>query len=542
VEAASPYRLLGDEPSAEGSEPLGFDGVAGQLASAIWESRVSSPFTVGIEGGWGAGKSSLMRRIGRALPVDAETVWFNAWAAEGASALEGLIKTVLLELDASVLRRAMRNKKLWRWAGVPVRLVAGRLGLGAMVDEVWRRFEVDAQARNELTSLLKEAIENWRDKARGVPGGRLLVVFVDDLDRASPERVFEVFEAVKLYLNAPGLVFVLGYDNTVVSQAILEEKKYGNTVTGRDYLEKVIQISYRIPRPEQEQALALLRQYAGACGMQGLLDDAAETLVVERNRWNPRRIKRFLNSFVLEYGLDPDWAAMGPQSLIHALLLYIYFPDFASLFEEGGDTDTLAQFLDYAAQRTRLRGEGDAEGLARAEQDLPPMFPKLAQDLGFLALVKSIAESASREQLVDKLQRTPLVFATSKGDDPSQSPGALELPTVLWLGPMGPKETPRARYVPVPVPEDPARWVVGVRPDVVVIDGDIPLPLALEPMFSAVRAAASTPTPIVVFTPRSPEDLRQQVNELGGYTARTIDEVEAFLPARPAPGAYGAPS
>jgi hypothetical protein len=422
---------LGDEPNEEGQDPLGFDLVAMQLARSIWDSRSSSPFTVGIEGGWGAGKSSLMHRIDTALPDGAKTVWFNAWTAEGASALEGLIKTVLFELDRSVLRRALRKKKLWRWAGVPLRIVAGRLGLGAMVDEVWERFKVDAQARNELRDLLQDAFERWR-RSGGVPEDRLLVVFVDDLDRASPTQVFEVFEAVKLYLNAPGLVFVLGYDNTVVSQAILEEKKYGNTVTGRDYLEKVIQIGYRIPRPQKTQALALLEKYGQQANMVGLLDDAAQELIVERNRWNPRRIKRFLNSFVLEYGLDPDWPALGPESLIHALLLYMYFPEFAALFEESGapgDEDPLTEFLLYTESRRTL----EAEALAQKEQDLPVQYPALARNDGFLALVKSMQDSPQRDQLVDKLQRTPVMFSTSSGDDPL-TPVLGDKPTLLWIG------------------------------------------------------------------------------------------------------------
>ena len=38
-----------------------------------------------------------------------EPVWFNAWTAEGASAINGLIKSVLLSLDENVLRRGLRK-------------------------------------------------------------------------------------------------------------------------------------------------------------------------------------------------------------------------------------------------------------------------------------------------------------------------------------------------------------------------------------------------------------------------------------------------
>ena len=43
---------------------------------------------------------------------DVETVWFNAWTAEGKDVLESLIKSVLNRIDTNILRRAMRRKRL----------------------------------------------------------------------------------------------------------------------------------------------------------------------------------------------------------------------------------------------------------------------------------------------------------------------------------------------------------------------------------------------------------------------------------------------
>ena len=49
----------------------------------------------------------------------------------------------------------------------------------------------------------------------------LLVVFVDDLDHCSPENVAWVLEAIRLYLDAPGLVFVISCDPDVVGDALV---------------------------------------------------------------------------------------------------------------------------------------------------------------------------------------------------------------------------------------------------------------------------------------------------------------------------------
>ena len=47
-----------------------------------------------------------------------------------------------------------------------------------------------------------------------------LIVFVDDLDRCLPEKAVEVLEAIKLFLEVKGVVFVLGMDQEIVRRGI----------------------------------------------------------------------------------------------------------------------------------------------------------------------------------------------------------------------------------------------------------------------------------------------------------------------------------
>src|SRR5215217_4464811 len=227
--AGSRFRLLGDQPHVAEADPLGFERFAEDLVRLILTSRHSSPFTLGIEGGWGMGKSTLMRRMAGLLQGNSHvrTVWFNAWSSEEGTALEGLIKSVLDELDPSVLRRAMRNKQLMGAAGVVASLAAGWFGLGTLADRLWQRMSVDPKARNKIGDMMRDAMNEWRSKGGSASAERMLVVFVDDLDRCSPANVFQIFEAIKLYLDAPGMVFVIGYHPAIVSRAVLDQKQYG---------------------------------------------------------------------------------------------------------------------------------------------------------------------------------------------------------------------------------------------------------------------------------------------------------------------------
>jgi hypothetical protein len=157
------FTLLGDQPEFGDEDPLDFERVASDLTALILASRERTPFTIGIKGDWGAGKSSLMRRVNRHLEGHEEVVRvrFNAWTSERGDTLEGLIKAVLERLDPNILRRLARNKKLLRGFRVATTLAAGPLRLGSVVDALWERASLDPRARNELRDLLDEAMTEW---------------------------------------------------------------------------------------------------------------------------------------------------------------------------------------------------------------------------------------------------------------------------------------------------------------------------------------------------------------------------------------------
>lgn len=183
-----------------------------------------------------------------------------------------------------------------------------------------------------------------------------LVVLIDDLDRCSPERIVENLEAIKLFLNVERTAFVIGADPRIVRHAIATHyaKNGGSFLSGndveeqsqlvKDYLEKVIQIPYYLPRlspTETETYMSLLfclreikddvqrGKVLAACEAQrdinrygsfgfahvkdcygtDPLPDALEKslsftvgaapLITEGLKGNPRQIKRFLNAFLL---------------------------------------------------------------------------------------------------------------------------------------------------------------------------------------------------------------------------------------------------
>jgi hypothetical protein len=344
--------------------------------------------------------------------------------------------------------------------------VAARfLGITRLVDDLWDQLDVDAKARNQLRDSIRDMLTQWVH-AGGSATSRRLVVFIDDLDRCNDDVVIRVCEAVKLYLDAPGLIFVIACDLSVLARSASGPAR-GGPSEGRDYLEKIIQVAYRVPGPDKDTVRALIAGYGKRSGISDLLDDAVVEILSEATGRNPRRIKRIINSFVLEHHLDAGWRSLGSVQLITAILLQHIYPAFYSaLINERAGVDPIGDFLDYADVRGRALNPPPIDdawwSFARrvfAKRGLPPPNPDvgrvdvdqlaeslfgdvdydgLASDGSFVGLLRGIGGPVARQSLRAHLRRSPLgteliagLPGDSRGDDDQSSEMSAEsrLPT-----------------------------------------------------------------------------------------------------------------
>ncbi|MFH8569024.1 P-loop NTPase fold protein [Streptomyces sp. NPDC017993] len=439
-----PFALLNDEPVAEpGADLLGAGRAARQLAGLLVASRASTPFTLAVDAGWGMGKSSLMRLVDAELAhaPEVHTVWYNAWTSTGADALEGLIKSVLMRFDRRVLRRGLQRvserRALLRVLRALMTVAAGPLGVAGLVDELWKSLSVNSQARNEMRGAIGDLVQEWAETDDFRPR-RLLVVFIDDLDRCSEETVLAVCEAVKVYLDVPGLAFVVGCDRSALGpNGLLRDL----SPAGSAFMEKIFQTSYRIPAADGQGVKDYIRWCARTAGVEPLLDDALVDLLAQRSGRNPRRIKRLMNGFVLEATLNPVWRDFGPGAVIRTLLLQYFYPDFYRMMTGPSGTidgDVVKEFRRYReVRRTLLAPAGalSAEELAEARDFLA------SYDMGLPELLDTTGEvvlAALERQLPNEFPDLVINPAfTSLVDELTARPDAVVLLTRLREGPLG---------------------------------------------------------------------------------------------------------
>lgn len=285
---------------------LNFGVVADACAKLLQEAK-GTPISVGVSGGWGVGKTSLVRMIERRLKLadapDTNTyiiVTFNPWLYQDFDGARGallqLVGDEVLRLAAkseTLLKKAKRLVKrinllrlaqlggeaaVTLYTGVPVGSigaavlkVGGFLGLGGggESDDGDGKTEKAAE-KEESDSLLKPAepvslpteIQAFRNALEELLEELkvTLVVFVDDLDRCLPKNAISTLESIHLLLFLKRSAFVVAADNEFIRGAVRVHFE-GTGISGEvatNYFDKLIQVPLHVPRLGSNEAKAYL--------------------------------------------------------------------------------------------------------------------------------------------------------------------------------------------------------------------------------------------------------------------------------------------
>jgi len=243
-----------------------------------------------------------------------------------------------------------------------------------------------------------------------------IAVFVDDLDRCLPEKAIEVLEAIKLFLDVRGCVFVIGVDRVVVEKCI--ESKYAGKpsavpINGDDYLEKLVQVPFNLPPLEQRD----VQEFIDAEIRQNFPPNLAPVFAAGLEA-NPRKVKRTLNIFRLLWTLAEQRAELKgnilPELLAKIVVVQVRFRDlYNDVVEYPNLLGDLEKYWDTEATSTpgkpsREVGEMPVETSARSttRPEEGTLVGKYAKEKSLKALLLS---GRARFSTVDA---RPYIFLT----------------------------------------------------------------------------------------------------------------------------------
>lgn len=306
---------------------LNFTEVAEQI-SALARSPEMLPVSVGVFGTWGTGKSTVLNLVKQDLerydpkPVVIE---FDAWLFQGFDDS----KAALMEVVADTLIKAAKDDEglLGKAKALAARVnyfralgVAADFGIGMALGVPPGLLTKAGDAISSLVSgsvksddvdtakeVGKAASEGWGklikpEKARTPPKeisafrqefseileglGRPLVVFIDNLDRCLPDVAIGTLEAIRLFLFMPGTSFVIAADEDMVRHSVARHFRDPDSSHVKDYLDKVIQVPFRVPRIGAEDVRAYLYSlFTQLIAPARLSDVQAELLEALQNSW-----------------------------------------------------------------------------------------------------------------------------------------------------------------------------------------------------------------------------------------------------------------
>lgn len=74
-----------------------------------------------------------------------------------------------------------------------------------------------------------------------------LIIFIDDVDRLDVTEIQSLFKLIKLTADFNKLIYVIAFDDEMVSKALAKNYGTGDVSDGRSFLEKIVQLPLRIP-------------------------------------------------------------------------------------------------------------------------------------------------------------------------------------------------------------------------------------------------------------------------------------------------------
>ena len=400
-----------------------------------------TPMTVGIQGDWGAGKTSLMNLIDGWLRRQTQapvppTLTLNTW--QYAQLCEGneLALLLLRALQERVGAKDDSVARVWaQMAGAFSRVKS--FGLGGVV-------EVEmgpSPTLPDLSQLKQGFAASVRARLAGIGDGHdRVVVFIDDLDRVLPERAVEILEALKNFVDVPGCVFVLACDYAVVTKGLKKKFDVGTEdLGGRSFFDKIIQVPFRMPVHHYEID-RYVRSMLERIGWQVYRDDISiyERLIELSVGFNPRGLKRLCNTLLLlRMVAEGSSDASELVSSAHRLALLFALVCMESSHERlyarvaRGSVADLRHVFDAAAR------EGDGSEGALDGHELSPGECAFLRQLASLVDVDANNEISDAE-LQPLVQMLKLSAVTALVEEPRASSAPIEENIVAKARSFGP--------------------------------------------------------------------------------------------------------
>jgi Cdc6-like AAA superfamily ATPase len=353
----------------------------------------NTPITIGVQGEWGSGKTSLLNMIWSNLAekskkdVRIEQIWINAWEHSlRRDAPETLLRIVqdiceqVMKLScdltfehAEKLQEARKKKEetfmfngesfitedevakhklattdkvrknIFKWGKTMTKVaVAAVPGIDAKSAYSVLEDECNESNTDDGIRQLRDSLDELLDSKDGTK----YVVYIDDLDRINPTHAVDVLELLKNIFDLENCIFVLAIDYQVVVKGLKDKfgsKSVDNEWEFRSFFDKIIQLPFFMPM-EKYAVGSYVRAKLSQVGFIIPEDDGkteenesvCDGVIKNTTTSNPRSIIRLVNSVKLiemihEHDNAPTLTDQHRLLLFALVSIQIAYPDIYDL-------------------------------------------------------------------------------------------------------------------------------------------------------------------------------------------------------------------
>jgi len=300
------------------SDRLGVADYANALGEFI--KKTNTPMTIGIQGEWGSGKTSLLNNLmnlldGVSKNTTFECIWVNTWEHSLLKTPEEALISIVTDISHQITLLNKDNKMAGQITATGKKLLSGAVRIAAGMTMGMAGQEVagellESKADNSIRKL-REDLEDFIDKlvndekTQEIKNIKKIVFFIDDLDRIEPKDAVKVLELLKNIFSIKHCVFVLAIDYQVIIKGLKDkfgEKTDENEREFRSFFDKIIQLPFTMPTSQYrvaEYVEGLLHKIGFVSKNEKFNIKIVNEILENTIGSNPRAIKRLINNLSL---------------------------------------------------------------------------------------------------------------------------------------------------------------------------------------------------------------------------------------------------
>lgn len=369
-------------------DDLGRWRFAAEIADVIRSTPPEWSARIGIFGKWGEGKSTVLHFLDSMLRSKEDIIFtFNPWAVQNLEEMWAEFGTQLIE---ALKEAEIFVEPLWKSLVRSTKSNLSSTGLGDLTEGL-----ASIAGQDKIVKSTFSVVGDWLKpdgpqvkKIRQSLGKKRVIVFIDDLDRATPDLLPKLLLALRELLDLPGFTFVLAFDNEIVAKGLTSV----NTAweEGASFLDKILDFRFYLPivsKVGKRQLLErMIRQHCSFIPLGSV--EPIEQFLPE----NPRKLKTLIRGMIsLKTQVERhrpdelDW----PTIWLAEMVRQESYPFFLRLLE-GKTLDDLAGIgYQVNAQSSRRSASAQSSGDSEIEN-----------------LIKEVGETSKGDRLIELIKAT----------------------------------------------------------------------------------------------------------------------------------------